>query len=450
MNNIEVQVIKRDARKFFGEEYAEKIDKMNSNQIDSLKQKIHNLKQKEYKSHIEKRNEEIKKRKDSLSDPVQEKTEPMPMHKMKIKNAEEIQKIKKAEIKKVPLLKKAEDLEVTEQEKTEPMPMHKIKLKTEEVKNVPLLKKAEDLEVTEQKISITSKPRILFVADVKDWAWWIKSEYLKKYLSDEFEIDIINALGNREKRIDPMDYDIFFTFGFSFVSFFNYVPKKKKVTGVTAHRRKGVILPAMSKAGWIHANSKLLQKDLERWGLKRVFYLPNGVDEELFKPETRIPMEAGQITVGHVGKKSANKGQEDFILPAIKQSKAKSFYHFNDYTNSIPHKEMPKVYQNFDIYICASYEDGTPNPALESAACGRPILTNKIGNMPEFVVDGYNGFLVERNIKQYVDKIRWFRTYPEKLIEMGENARKTVLEGWTWKVQSENYRNMFREILRNK
>jgi hypothetical protein len=29
---------------------------------------------------------------------------------------------------------------------------------------------------------------------------------------------------------------------------------------------------------------------------------------------------------------------------------------------------------------------------------------------------------------------------------MGNNARKTVEEGWTWRLQSENYRKMFHDI----
>jgi hypothetical protein len=29
---------------------------------------------------------------------------------------------------------------------------------------------------------------------------------------------------------------------------------------------------------------------------------------------------------------------------------------------------------------------------------------------------------------------------------MGNNARKTVEEGWTWKIQAENYRKMFNDI----
>ena len=116
----------------------------------------------------------------------------------------------------------------------------------------------------------------------------------------------------------------------------------------------------------------------------------------------------------------------------------------------IPHSEMPMIYNQMDCFVVASIEDGTPNPALEAAACGRPIISNNIGNMPEFIKDGYNGFIVPRKIGAYVEKIRYFKETRNELIRMGNNARKTVMESWTWKKQAENYRAMFREIFKNK
>jgi hypothetical protein len=32
------------------------------------------------------------------------------------------------------------------------------------------------------------------------------------------------------------------------------------------------------------------------------------------------------------------------------------------------------------------------------------------------------------------------------MIKMGEEARKTIKKYWTWEIQAENYRKMFRDI----
>jgi hypothetical protein len=294
------------------------------------------------------------------------------------------------------------------------------------------------------------KPRVLFISDVKGWAWWIKSQYLKKHLSDEFEIDIKCVIGNGcGAPINFKKHDLFFTYGYSYIHLLMGIPKIRRVTGVTAHRPRNVIYSRMKQAGHVHANSMMLLRELHNMGFNNAYYVPNGVDEELFKPIKPVGQNK-QLVVGHVGKECPAKGQREIILPAIKRAGAKSFTNMVTWQNKRPHNEMPLVYQDMDVFLVASVEDGTPNPALEAASCGRPIISNRIGNMPEFIKDGYNGFLVDRNIERYVDKIKYFQENPEELVRMGNNSRKTVEEEWTWKKMSDNYRYMFRNIFERK
>lgn len=293
------------------------------------------------------------------------------------------------------------------------------------------------------------RARILLISDVKGWAWWNKSNFIKKYLSDEFNFDIVNALEGNPK-INPDKYDLFVTYGYSYVDMMRVAAKHKRITGITAHRPLEVLTPYMQKAKYLHANSLLLLNELESMADKsfqKCYYVPNGVDEELFKEVTPIKADAAQLIAGHVGKKCIAKGQEDFILPAINAAGVESVYNMNDYRNRVPYTEMWKMYQNMDVFVIASVEDGTPNGALEAAACGRPIISNRIGNMPEFIIDGHNGFIVDRDVKAYTEKLRYLQNNRDKLIGMGKNARKTVEQGWTWKIQTEHWRNMFRDIL---
>ena len=133
----------------------------------------------------------------------------------------------------------------------------------------------------------------------------------------------------------------------------------------------------------------------------------------------------------------------------MKAANVESITNMSDYRNRRPYCEMHEYYQNMDVFVVASVEDGTPNGALEAAACGRPIISNRIGNMPEFIKDGYNGFLLnERSVEAYVEKLNYLNDNRDHLKEMGKNARKTVEENWTWKIQAEGYRKMFNGILK--
>ena len=299
------------------------------------------------------------------------------------------------------------------------------------------------------------RPKILIIGDVRGWAWDIKSEYLIKYLSDEFDITYVPLNEPNNIGIDVNHYDLYLMYGWNNVERLNMVPKERRIAGVTAHKpeitMKTYIIPQLKLALWNHANSLLLLEELRKWKLKNIFYVPNGVEETLFTIKVPIQTERNNLVVGHVGKHCGSgtdaKGHQRFIEPACKAADVQYIGHYNNYRNRVPHNKMPDFYQQLDVFIVSSETDGTPNGALEAAACGRPIISNRIGNMPEFIKDGYNGFLVERKVEAYVERLKYLKNNRDHLKEMGNNARKTVESGWTWNIMSQNYRKMFREIL---
>lgn len=240
-----------------------------------------------------------------------------------------------------------------------------------------------------------------------------------------------------------------FTYGYYFISKIKRVDKNKRITGITAHRPKSKIEPAMKMAHATHANSVLLYNELKRIH-KKVFYVPNGVDSNLFYPYTPL-LENEEMVFGHVGKKSPMKGQIDYIEPAVNLSGVQYFSHYNNYKTRLSHTRMVDVHQNYDVFICASKEDGTPCPALEAAACGRPIISNKIGNMPELIENYKTGILLDKkDVDLYIDAIKWCKDNPDKVVEMGKNIREKIQQEWTWELMAKNYLYMFDSILKIK
>ena len=418
MNNVELEQLKKDIIKYLhNEQLAEEVGFMKDQRLNKLKMELENIKDLETKSH------KNRMRKRQLEQRLQEFQQP---------DFEEITSTSKS---------------VSSDSTREKAPV----LKPAKRRTADQAQDSGTIVVKHRRIVIPSnrKPKILLIADVKNWAWWIKGEYLQKYLSDEFDIDLICTIGPacvNKWQIPQNKYDLYFTFGYSYIDFLYNVPKFKKSTGVTAHRPRNAILPKMKQAGHLHANSMMLYRELRDMGFDRVYYVPNGVNEKLFRPVIPIPLEREKITVGHVGKECVAKGQVEIIYPAIKKSGAERITNVSTWKDKIPHDQMYKIYQDMDVFVVASLEDGTPNPALEAASCGRPIISNRIGNMPELIKDGVNGFLVERHVDDYVEKITWLQSHRSKLIKMGKKARETVEKYWTWEIQAENYRNMFKNI----
>jgi len=299
---------------------------------------------------------------------------------------------------------------------------------------------------TKRTYKLNEKPKLLLLTDVKGWAWWIKSEYIKKYLKPYYDIDIKSLVDDRKRPINYKKYDLYFTYGYSYVNNITRAPFERRISGITAHRPLNVIINKMKRVGWTHANSVLLYQELKSIH-KNCFYVPNGVDSELFKPNEEIRPK-NELVFGHIGKKSPKKGQAEYIEPAINKSGVKYYSHYNNYKSKVPHNKMPDMYRNFDVFLCASTEDGTPCPALEAAASGIPIISNKIGNMPELIENYETGILLEKkDIDLYVDAIKWCRNNPDKVAEMGRNIRKKIETEWTWELMARNYLRMFDYIL---
>jgi glycosyltransferase involved in cell wall biosynthesis len=202
----------------------------------------------------------------------------------------------------------------------------------------------------------------------------------------------------------------------------------------------------------VFANNLALTKQLEAALGRPVFYTPNGVDTSFFRPAT-VPLPSDPLRVGWAGslknQTSAHRGVDQFIAPAlaaVEGAKLALAAREDRWRNA---EEMREFYQSLHVYVCASRSEGTPNPCLEAAACGLPIVTTPVGNMPELIRDGENGFFVTRDRDDIAAKLRLLRDDPELRERMGRAARASI-EAWDWRVQAPRYAEMFESVLSRK
>lgn len=300
---------------------------------------------------------------------------------------------------------------------------------------------------------MSNKKSVVVVADAANWAWGFKARSLKKYLSDEFDIEIIYTQEPGSPPI-PQKMDLYHTFGFDQVDNVKRYAggKEHLITGITAHvwRTWGheKVNRWCSKIAALHANSRMLEKEMKEENFhENVYYTPNGVDEDFFC-RYRPRKNESKLVVSHVGKPNPRKGS-DIMRQACKMAGVDLLINQSKYKSDtvLTRDQMLDHYQDVHVQLTASDMDGTPCPMLESASCGNMLISNKIGNMPEFIKDNTNGFLVGRDAHSIAEKLVWCKENMDQVRIMGENARKEIEANWTWKANAEHVRKMWREVL---
>ena len=76
------------------------------------------------------------------------------------------------------------------------------------------------------------------------------------------------------------------------------------------------------------------------------------------------------------------------------------------FLGSVPHNQMWKVYNASDIVIVPSiFSEGTSFSVLEAMACGKPVVASNVGGINDIIINGYTGFLVPPDAKDFAKAI---------------------------------------------
>ncbi len=105
------------------------------------------------------------------------------------------------------------------------------------------------------------------------------------------------------------------------------------------------------------------------------------------------------------------------------------------FTGYFPDKKLPKLYQAADIFAFSTFYENLPFAVLEALSTGLPVVTTKVGGIPEMIESGRNGFLVQpSNARELADRVLYYLEHPAAASEMGFLARKTILERFDWRL----------------
>jgi glycosyltransferase involved in cell wall biosynthesis len=111
-------------------------------------------------------------------------------------------------------------------------------------------------------------------------------------------------------------------------------------------------------------------------------------------------------------------------------------------------KVLRSLYQRSKIMVCPARKEGFGAAVLEAMACGIPVVAVNEAGHKETVIHEKTGYLVPRDPEVLAKKLDWLLTHPEKLKEIGETARNTAVDYWSWELRTKNLEKYFYTFLK--
>jgi len=111
-----------------------------------------------------------------------------------------------------------------------------------------------------------------------------------------------------------------------------------------------------------------------------------------------------------------------------------------------PQKELPVIYSAADITVMPSYHESFGMVAVESLACGTPVVATRAGGLTTIVRHGETGYLVPRCPGFFAERLDTLLRNSDLLKQMRSKARNSVLQ-FSWKSVADQVQNVYHELV---
>lgn len=268
----------------------------------------------------------------------------------------------------------------------------------------------------------------------------------------------------------------------------SYEPKNKglisKIRGILDKKIEKLFLNKSDKLIAVSLLTKKAILNINPNFNKKLFFIPEGIDTNLFKKTNNIIRKKYKIKDKETllffpgGARSKRKGaeiafnalnllkKEGINFKCLISGKSReigwkkdfnALIKENDLSNELillgelSYKNLPEYYSASDIVIFPSLFEGFGIPILESMACSKPIITSKTGEAQNIIKNGTNGFLIDigDNI-ELSNKLKFLIENPKLRKKIGENGRTLIEQKYSWDKIVNQYIQLYKQTINQK
>ena len=111
-----------------------------------------------------------------------------------------------------------------------------------------------------------------------------------------------------------------------------------------------------------------------------------------------------------------------------------------------PQQELPLLYSAADVTVIPSCHESFGLAAVESLACGTPVVATRAGGLTTIIRNGETGYLVPRSPGFFAERLDALLRQPELLEKMRQAARPSTLQ-YSWKRVAELVRETYESVI---
>ena len=222
---------------------------------------------------------------------------------------------------------------------------------------------------------------------------------------------------------------------------------KDKIANVFRLFIKFIDIRYTKHADLIICNSEYSKKTIKKIYQRKSHVVYPGVDIKKFKPNKKIKKKKQILLIGGWSKTKGHgfvikslgdilKEYKIIIVGKGRRKEKERIIKFSgkyktkiSWLEKVDDSKLIKLYQE-SILLCTGYfKEPFGMVSVESQACGTPVVGIKEGGFEETIVDGKTGLLSTRKEEEYKKCV--LKGIRENK-NLSLNARKNVVENWTW------------------
>jgi glycosyltransferase involved in cell wall biosynthesis len=224
------------------------------------------------------------------------------------------------------------------------------------------------------------------------------------------------------------------------------------------------------KADYRWATSKRIVAELEAHGFGKTGLWRRGVDTNIFSPSFRSDQmrlrltnnQPDKILLLFVGRVAAEKRIEDLrsMLNQVpnthlaivgdgpyRQKLETLFQGFPvTFAGYLKDDELSAAYASSDIFVFPSAIETFGLVVAEAMAAGLPVVSSRVGGVPELIESGVNGYIFEPDVNSLIHHVSELANDAEKRARIGALARETVSK-LTWPIIMDELIHDYKQVI---